>query len=82
VLFVPSGGTRYISMNTTVKPFDNLNVRKAVIAASNRDALRLTRGGKILGDIDRLDPARDPRLRRGRWPEAEHRPGLPGASRG
>jgi peptide/nickel transport system substrate-binding protein len=51
VLFVPSGGTRYISMNTTVKPFDNLNIRKAVIAASNRDALRLTRGGKILGDI-------------------------------
>jgi peptide/nickel transport system substrate-binding protein len=51
VLFVPSGGTRYISMNTTVKPFDNINVRKAVIAASNRDALRLTRGGKILGDI-------------------------------
>ncbi len=51
VLFVPSGGTRYISMNTTVKPFDNINVRKAVIAASNRNALRLTRGGAILGDI-------------------------------
>jgi peptide/nickel transport system substrate-binding protein len=51
VLFVPSGGTRYISMNTTVKPFDNINIRKAVIAASNRNALRLTRGGAILGDI-------------------------------
>jgi peptide/nickel transport system substrate-binding protein len=51
VYFVPSGGSRYISLNTTVKPLDNLNVRKAIIAASNRDALRLTRGGKVLGDI-------------------------------
>jgi peptide/nickel transport system substrate-binding protein len=51
ILFVPSGGTRYIALNTKVKPFDNINVRKAIIAASNRDALRLTRGGKILGDI-------------------------------
>ena len=34
-----------------VKPFDNINVRKAIIAASNRNALRLTRGGAILGDI-------------------------------
>ena len=37
--------------NTTVKPFDNINVRKAIIAASDRNALRLTRGGEILGDI-------------------------------
>jgi peptide/nickel transport system substrate-binding protein len=51
VVFVPSGGTRYIAMNTTVKPFDNINLRKAIIAASDRNALRLTRGGAILGDI-------------------------------
>jgi peptide/nickel transport system substrate-binding protein len=51
VVFVPSGGTRYIAFDSKVKPFDNVNVRKAIIAASNRDALRLTRGGKILGDI-------------------------------
>lgn len=51
VSFVASGGTRYIAFNTTVKPFDNINVRKAIIAGSNRDALRLTRGGKVLGDI-------------------------------
>jgi peptide/nickel transport system substrate-binding protein len=49
--FVPSGGTRYIAFDTKVKPFDNINVRKAIIASSNRDALRLTRGGKVLGDI-------------------------------
>jgi peptide/nickel transport system substrate-binding protein len=51
VIFVPSGGTRYIAFNTTIKPFDNINVRKAIIASSNRNALRLTRGGAILGDI-------------------------------
>jgi peptide/nickel transport system substrate-binding protein len=51
VLFVPSGGTRYIALNNTIKPFDNINIRKAIIASSDRNALRLTRGGKILGDI-------------------------------
>jgi peptide/nickel transport system substrate-binding protein len=51
VVFVASGGTRYIAMNTTVKPFDNINLRKAIIAASDRNALRLTRGGAILGDV-------------------------------
>jgi peptide/nickel transport system substrate-binding protein len=51
VSFVASGGTRYIAFDTKVKPFDNINLRKAIIAASNRNALRLTRGGAILGDI-------------------------------
>jgi peptide/nickel transport system substrate-binding protein len=51
IVFVPSGGTRWISMDMKVKPFDNVNIRKAVIAASDRNALRLTRGGAILGDI-------------------------------
>jgi peptide/nickel transport system substrate-binding protein len=51
VFFAPSGGTRYIAFNTTVKPLDNINVRKAIIAGTNRDALRLTRGGAVLGDI-------------------------------
>jgi peptide/nickel transport system substrate-binding protein len=51
VLLMPAGGTYYIALNITVKPFDNLNIRKAIIAASDRNALRLTRGGKILGDI-------------------------------
>jgi peptide/nickel transport system substrate-binding protein len=47
----PSGGIRFISMNTKVKPFDNENVRKAVGAAVNRDDLRITRGGPTLGPI-------------------------------
>jgi peptide/nickel transport system substrate-binding protein len=48
---VGSGGTRYVALNTTIAPFDNLNVRKAIIAATDRDALRLTRGGEFIGDI-------------------------------
>ncbi|HWK25577.1 MAG TPA: ABC transporter substrate-binding protein [Solirubrobacter sp.] len=48
---VPSGGGRWISMNTTVKPFDDLNVRKAVVAGFDRNALLLTRGGKLVGDM-------------------------------
>src|SRR4051794_20432958 len=48
---VPSGGGRWISMNTKVKPFDDLNVRKAVIAGFDRNALILTRGGKLVGDV-------------------------------
>ncbi len=47
----PSGGNRYIALNTKVKPFDNLNVRKAVAAIINRDALRQTRGGPAVGTI-------------------------------
>jgi len=48
---VPGGGTRWIALNTTQKPFDNLNVRKAVIAGFDRNALRLTRGGEEVGPI-------------------------------
>jgi peptide/nickel transport system substrate-binding protein len=48
---VPGGSVRWVSMNTTVKPFDDVNVRRAVAAGFNRDAMRLTRGGELLGDI-------------------------------
>jgi peptide/nickel transport system substrate-binding protein len=47
----PSGGNRYISLNTTEPPFDDVNVRKAVIAASNRTDLRNTRGGSLAGPV-------------------------------
>ena len=50
VLLVPSGGTRCIALNTTIKPFDNINVRKAIIAGFDRNALRQTRGGPVVGD--------------------------------
>jgi peptide/nickel transport system substrate-binding protein len=48
---VSGGGTRWIAMNTTQKPFDNINIRKGVIAGFDRDALRLTRGGEEIGPI-------------------------------
>jgi peptide/nickel transport system substrate-binding protein len=46
-----SGGNRYVSMDTTKPPFDDINVRKAVIANSDREALRATRGGPLIGDV-------------------------------
>jgi peptide/nickel transport system substrate-binding protein len=49
--FVPGGQYRFVAMNATVKPFDNVNVRKAVVAASDRTALRLSRGGATAGDL-------------------------------
>ena len=48
---VPGSGIRWVVMNTTVKPFDNLDVRKAVIAGFDRNAMRLTRGGELVGDM-------------------------------
>jgi len=47
---VPAGGTRYVAMNTKIKPFDNVNVA-AVFAIFDRNAMRLTRGGAIVGDL-------------------------------
>jgi peptide/nickel transport system substrate-binding protein len=49
VAIIPGGSYRNISMNTAIPPFDNENLRKAVIAATNRNALILTRGGAALG---------------------------------
>jgi peptide/nickel transport system substrate-binding protein len=44
-------GNRYIALNTSKPPFDDINVRKAVIANADRDALRATRGGALAGTI-------------------------------
>jgi peptide/nickel transport system substrate-binding protein len=49
--FVPGGQYRFVSMNSDVKPFDNVNVRKAVVAVSDRLALRLSRGGETSGKL-------------------------------
>jgi peptide/nickel transport system substrate-binding protein len=48
---VSAGGFRYFSMNTRVKPFNNLNVRKAVMAGFDRVAAQTARGGPDAGDI-------------------------------
>jgi peptide/nickel transport system substrate-binding protein len=47
----PSGGNRYIALNTQKPPFDDINVRKAVIANANRTDLRNTRGGELVGPV-------------------------------
>jgi peptide/nickel transport system substrate-binding protein len=44
-------GIYYAALNTTVPPFNNLNLRKAVIAAQNREAYLLARGGPLVGRV-------------------------------
>jgi peptide/nickel transport system substrate-binding protein len=44
-------GNRYISLNTSIPPFNDINVRKAVIASADRESLRLARGGELAGAI-------------------------------
>jgi peptide/nickel transport system substrate-binding protein len=40
---------RAVSLNTKMKPFDNVNVRKAIFAVFDRQALILSRGGTAQG---------------------------------
>ena len=47
----PSQGIRYVAINSTIKPLDDVNVRRALIAVTDREALRLTRGGETLGPL-------------------------------
>jgi peptide/nickel transport system substrate-binding protein len=51
LVVIGGSGNRYISLNTTIPPFDDINVRKAVIASADRDAIRLARGGELSGGI-------------------------------
>jgi peptide/nickel transport system substrate-binding protein len=45
------GSFRYVALNTTKPPFDDINVRKAVIAGMDKTALRQGRGGPTAGEI-------------------------------
>jgi peptide/nickel transport system substrate-binding protein len=47
----PGGGNRFIALNTSKPPFNNVNTRRAVVAASNRVALLDTRGGLLSGSL-------------------------------
>src|SRR5262245_35363963 len=49
--FTPTGGSRYVALNTSKPPFNKLAVREAVAYALDRNAMRLTRGGSIDGRI-------------------------------
>ena len=46
-----TGGYRFVPINTTIKPFDDINVRRAVLAVFDRDATRLARGGASTGPL-------------------------------
>jgi peptide/nickel transport system substrate-binding protein len=46
----PTTGTRYISLNTKLPPFDDVNVRRAVSAAIDRTVLRRRAGGPSAGE--------------------------------
>ncbi len=48
---VDSGGGRWAAMNTQVAPFDDVNVRKAVVAAFDRKATLLALGGENVGSV-------------------------------
>ena len=48
---VPGGGWRAISMDSSRPPFDDLDVRKAVVAGFDRTSVRQQRGGEALGPI-------------------------------
>ena len=47
----PSQGIRYVAINSMIKPLDDVNVRRALAAVTDREALRLTRGGETLGPL-------------------------------
>lgn len=44
-------GSYYASLNTQVPPFDNANLRRAVVAGANRQAYLLARGGALVGQV-------------------------------
>ena len=50
-LQIPAGSYRFLPINTTLKPFDDLNVRKAVVAVFDRAAARQARGGPVTGPL-------------------------------
>jgi peptide/nickel transport system substrate-binding protein len=51
LVLVPAQSWRMVSMNTQLKPFDDVNVRRAVVAGFDRSAMRLARGGVLVGDM-------------------------------
>lgn len=50
-LSIATLGIYYASLNTSVPPFDNVNLRRAAIAAADREAYLLARGGKLVGQV-------------------------------
>lgn len=51
LVMVPAGAVLYAAMNTTIPPLDDLDVRRAIVAAADREAMRLARGGRFAGPL-------------------------------
>jgi peptide/nickel transport system substrate-binding protein len=51
IALMPTGSLDYIPLNTAIAPFDDMNVRRAVLAGIDRDALRKVQGGTIRGPL-------------------------------
>jgi len=51
LMMAPAGSTVFASLNTTVPPLDDLRVRRAVVAATDRLALQRVRGGSFSGTL-------------------------------
>jgi peptide/nickel transport system substrate-binding protein len=51
ITLLPIGGIEYIPLNTAIEPFDDVNVRRAVVAGFDRNAIRLAMGGASRGPL-------------------------------
>lgn len=51
LVMVPARASLYASLNTTIPPLDDPDVRRAIVAATDRSAMRLVRGGEIIGPL-------------------------------
>src|SRR3954468_11725660 len=51
VVPAPGDNVRWVSMNTTIPPFNDVNVRRAVLAGTDRAALREARGGASIAQM-------------------------------
>ncbi|HTU14316.1 MAG TPA: ABC transporter substrate-binding protein [Solirubrobacterales bacterium] len=51
LMMVPAGAILYAAMNTTIEPLNDVNVRRAIVAAADRVAMRLARGGAFVGPL-------------------------------
>jgi peptide/nickel transport system substrate-binding protein len=51
VALPPAGEITFIALNTRLAPLDNANVRRAVSAALDQDALRAALGGALVGEV-------------------------------
>jgi peptide/nickel transport system substrate-binding protein len=50
-LSISTLGQYYAALNTTRPPFDDVNLRRAAVAISDRNAYLLARGGKLVGQV-------------------------------